>query len=137
MERNGTGGGFGRLTGLRVLIVEDAWVIADTLAVALESEGARVVGPAPSGASAAALLQEEEADIALVDMSLSDGFADELVDDLTRRGIPFVIITGFEALPTNCDARALAVLRKPVSQCAIVNLLSTFRDSRRGGVGLG
>jgi DNA-binding NtrC family response regulator len=130
MERNGTGSGFGRLTGLRVLIVEDAWVIADTLAVALESEGARVVGPAPSGASAAALLHEEGADIALVDMSLSDGFADELVDELTRRGIPFVIITGFEALPTSCDARALAVLRKPVAQGAIVELLSAFRDGR-------
>lgn len=121
--------GVGRLAGLRVLIVEDSWLIADTLAVVLESEGARVVGPAAAGGRAISLLRQEIVDIALVDMSLSDGFADGVIEELDSRLVPYFIVTGFGALPTNADAFAIAVVRKPEDAVTIVELISNFVTS--------
>ena len=118
--------GVGRLASLRVLIVEDSWLIADTLAVVLESEGARVVGPAAAGAKAISLLRQEIVDIALVDMSLSDGFADGVIDELDARFIPYFIVTGFGALPTNADARAISVVRKPFDSATLVEMIRNF-----------
>ena len=122
----------GRLVNLRVLIVEDTWLIADTLAVVLESEGARVVGPTPTGSGAQDLLRLEKVDIALVDMSLSDGFADTLIEDLDARSIPYFIVTGFGSLPSDADARAIKVIRKPFEPGKIVDLLGNFIRSRSG-----
>ena len=121
----------GRLVGLRVLIAEDSWLIADTLAVVLESEGARVTGPTATGAGAIELLRREAVDIALVDMSLSDGFADSLIGELDDRGIPFFVVTGFGALPTDADARAIKVIRKPVDAAHLVELIGNFVRSNR------
>ncbi len=101
-------------------------MIADTLAVVLESEGARVVGPVPAGAGAIELLRQEVVDIALVDMSLSDGFADSLIGELDDRQIPYVILTGFGALPTDADAGAIKVIRKPFEAKNIVDLLGPY-----------
>lgn len=121
----------GRLADLRVLIVEDAWLIADTMAVVLESEGARILGPTPTGAGASELLKQEVADVALVDMSLADGFADRLIGELDDRRIPYVIVTGFGALPTNADAGAVKVIEKPFDSRALVELLTKFVESRQ------
>jgi hypothetical protein len=44
--------GRGRLHGLRVLIAEDAWTLADTLSVILGEEVARVLGPYDTAAEA-------------------------------------------------------------------------------------
>lgn len=118
----------GRLVGLRVLIAEDLWVIADNLSVLLEEEGARVVGPAASNRHAIDLLRGESVDFALVDMNLKDAFADELTQKLIQRSIPYAIVTAYEALPTNADEGAVKVLKKPIDRNELVALL---RDSRR------
>lgn len=118
--------GRGRLLGLRVLIAEDSWLIADTLSVLLEEEGARVVGPSASSEGALQLLEEEDANFALVDMSLSDTFADRIIEKLVDRSIPFAIITGYGALPTNVDAPAVRVFRKPVDRKLLIDLLSGY-----------
>lgn len=113
----------GKLRGLRVLIVEDSWLIADTLSVLLEEEGVAVVGPCPTNEAAVIALQQGTVDFALVDLALGDAFADQVVDDLIARNIPYAIITGYGALPTNADARAVKVLRKPIDRKALVELL--------------
>ncbi len=121
----------GRLAGLRVLIAEDSWIIADTLAVILEEEGVHVIGPVPTNSGAIDLLRQEKTDFALVDMSLKDGFADELTQELYARSIPYAIITAFEALPSNAGDHAVAVFRKPVSRKLLVEILSGYTDPKR------
>lgn len=120
----------GKLSGLRVLIAEDNWVNADTMSVILEEEGATVIGPSSTVAASIELVRAEATDFALVDMNLSDSFADGLAAELKQRSIPFAIITAYRSLPTDADAHAEAVLHKPVSAKAIVDVISRWRKRR-------
>lgn len=108
--------GLGRLKGVRVLIAEDEWIVADNLSVLAEEEGAWVVGPCARTASALTELEAQCVDFAVVDMRLLDGFADMLVSELVHRGIPFMVLTAFEALPTNADRHSVAYLNKPIDK---------------------
>jgi CheY-like chemotaxis protein len=112
------------LLGLRLMIVEDTWLVADMLSVKLEEAGAQVQGPFPTGARAIECLRDGAMDFALVDLNLSDGFADDLVDALVEKNIPYAILTGYRALPTNADERAVAVLKKPFDPVELIDLLT-------------
>ena len=126
--------GRGRLSGLRVLIAEDSWLIADTLAVLLEEEGARVVGPAASCADSLELLGRQSVDFALVDMKLTDAFADQLAEELVSLTIPYAVITGIAALPSHAHDDAVMVLYKPIVHKTLIELLSGYvaRDRPTG-----
>ena len=118
--------GPGPLKGLRVLVAEDdAWV-AHHVAVTLEEEGARLIGPCSSVADARRLLDEQPVGFVLIDLSLADNFADDLVDDVRARGIPFAIITAFQALPTNSYDGAEYIFIKPINRQKLVAMLSRF-----------
>ncbi len=123
----------GKLRELRVLLVEDSWLLADLLAVRLEEEGAFVQGPFSKACDAIAHLQDNTIDIALVDMVLKDSCADGLIDWLIERGVPYAIMTGYQALPTNAGSAAIAVLQKPLDLKVLVTLLSKFTGSTRTG----
>ena len=112
----------GKLSGLRVLVAEDEWIHADVLCVILEEEGATVLGPCSTASKAIDVLSNEKVD--LVDMGLADVFADDLVAEITARSVPYAIITGYSALPTNADADAIGVLHKPFSSKALIDLLT-------------
>jgi DNA-binding NtrC family response regulator len=118
--------GSGDLAGLRVLIAEDQYLLADTIAVLLEEEGAFVLGPFATTHTAIECLEAERVDFALVDMGLKDTFSDRLLVELTARDIPHAVITGFDYLPTNAFDHAVEVLKKPVDKRKLVQLLKRF-----------
>ena len=60
------------LTGRRILIVEDRYLIAAELADQIRSMGAEVAGPVSSVAEAAAILARQPIDAALLDVNLDD-----------------------------------------------------------------
>ncbi len=115
--------GRGRLLGMRVLIAEDSWLFADNLAVLLEEEGAHVLGPFGTVAKAMTCLLTESVDFAVVDLNLGDTFADRLVDRLVEQNVPYAIVTGYHALPTNADHGAVATLPKPCDTRALIDLI--------------
>jgi CheY-like chemotaxis protein len=85
------------LTGQRVLVVEDEWIIADDLAQALREYKAEVVGPAPTLSDALNLLASESALTgAVIDVNLRGMMAYPLADELCRRGVPVVLATGYD-----------------------------------------
>lgn len=111
---------------LRVLVIEDSWNVANRLATILEAYGANVLGPVPSVERALEVIRGETVSLALVDMNLREAFADDVIAELVARKIPFIIVTAYEMLPTNADAYAAAVLRKPVDADELVALVATF-----------
>jgi CheY-like chemotaxis protein len=114
------------LHGMNILIAEDDWLLADTLAVLLEERGARIIGPTPSTSVAITLAAKSKVDFALVDMNLQDSFSDPLVDTLQAHGVPFAILTAYRALPTNCGEHAVALLHKPIDQAQLFDVLKRF-----------
>ncbi|MBL6456250.1 response regulator [Belnapia sp. T6] len=119
--------------GLRVLIVEDEFLIADYLAMLLEEAGHQVVGTAATGEEALALLGGGvAADIVSLDVKLPGGMdgigvAAWLRD---RAGPPFLFVTGSgdPASRARCEAAGpLAILQKPVDPVALERVLAGVR----------
>ena len=81
----------------RILVVEDEYLIAMSLADALENAGSVVVGPAPSVDKAIQTINSEpRIDAAVVDVNLGGVLAYAVADLLIARKIPFVFTSGYE-----------------------------------------
>lgn len=85
------------LRGLRVLVVEDEYLIAMDLCEELRDVGAVVMGPTATVAEALALLDRGPApDMAVLDIALDDEKVYPVADALRSRGIPFLFATGYD-----------------------------------------
>lgn len=114
------------LRGLRVLVVEDSWHVANALKSLLEELGIDVVGPAASLQDAERLLGAQETSaairVAIVDINLKGEMAYGLIDTLHDRGVPIVVISGY-AVPQVAQAKVAAVLQKPFSAKSLLAVL--------------
>ena len=88
--------GSGRPGGLRVLVVEDNLLIADTLCDLLTECGCEVVGPVPDMDRSMALIDSDRPDGALLDINLGGTLSFPLASILEQRGVPFVFMTGYD-----------------------------------------
>jgi DNA-binding response OmpR family regulator len=111
-----------RLLGMRVLVVEDGWQVADALKLALERVGMIVVGPAASPGEARSLADECRLDLAIVDVNLRGQMAYDLMDWLHQRGTPVIVISGYEDLPRSLQKFA-AILHKPFTLATLLTTL--------------
>lgn len=83
------------LTDLRILVVEDNYVLAESMRWALEGFGGNVVGPAPNSVRAFELLDEADAvDAAILDIDLQGKSSAPIADRLRAAGVPFLFLTG-------------------------------------------
>jgi DNA-binding NtrC family response regulator len=108
------------LSGVRVLVVEDQFLIADDMRRAVGALGGEVVGPFPSIDRAQAALEEQEIGLGLLDINLGgSNRVFPLADELARRQVPFIFSTGYDAwvLPPRHKDRPR--LEKPVSPGAL------------------
>jgi PAS domain S-box-containing protein len=111
-ETVATSRGPASLKGARVLIVEDAVLLALELETGLSEAGATVVGPAYELEEAMALL-DQPIDAAVLDANLNGRSVTPVAELLSQRGIPFVFATGYGetgGAPGGFDA---PVIRKP------------------------
>ena len=101
------------IKGKRFLVVEDEPLIGLEIASTLQQEAALVLGPVAAVSDALRIIEKDELDGALLDANLRGQPAGDIAAALTRKGIPFVFVTGYgrEALPASfAHAR---VLKKP------------------------
>ena len=86
-----------KLTGQRILLVEDDFYIAEDMTWQLEAGGAKVIGPVASVDAAIAIIEQSEPiDGAVVDVNLQGVMSWPIADALLRRGVPFVFATGYD-----------------------------------------
>jgi CheY-like chemotaxis protein len=102
-----------RLTGRRILVVEDEALVAMLVEDALLDAGALVIGPAATVAEALALLDLETPDAAVLDLNLAGETSTPVADALALRGIPFVVATGYGADGLPPGHITVPVLAKP------------------------
>jgi PAS domain S-box-containing protein len=100
------------LKGARVLIVEDAVLLALELETGLSEAGAQVVGPAYELEEAMALL-DQAIDAAVLDANLNGRSVTPVAEVLHQRKIPFVFATGYGETGGAPGGFEAPVIRKP------------------------
>lgn len=85
------------LQGIRVLIVEDNFLVAEHIKSVLEVSGSTVVGPVGRLRDGLRLASEETLDGAVLDINLHGDRSFPIADALRKRGIPFVFLTGYDS----------------------------------------
>jgi DNA-binding response OmpR family regulator len=114
------------LAGMRILVVEDNYLVADVLCEGLRECGCEVVGPAPSVAGCEKLIGAEDGDRlhgAVLDVNLGGEFSFPIAARLRELGVPFIFLTGYDdrqVVPTEfqsvrriskpCDIQQLATI---------------------------
>jgi light-regulated signal transduction histidine kinase (bacteriophytochrome) len=81
---------------LRILVVEDSFMILNTLELVFANLGWTMVGPATRLPKALALAKAESFDAALLDVNLDGEMSWAVAAVLQARKIPFVLSTGYE-----------------------------------------
>ncbi len=79
----------------RILIVEDEVMVALDLSLQLEDEGYSCLGPASTVAAALGLLRDATPDFAVLDANLGGEMPAPIAEELARRGVPFVYVSGY------------------------------------------
>lgn len=86
-----------RLDDLRILVVEDEFLVAIALEEDLRAAGATVVGPYANLPAALDGAQSQPFDLAVLDVNLNGTMVYPLADNLIARGIPFLFLSGYVA----------------------------------------
>ncbi|HEY4163712.1 MAG TPA: hypothetical protein VGM59_11660 [Dongiaceae bacterium] len=89
------------LTGLKVLVIEDNFLVADVLCESLREYGCEIVGPAPDIDRSEKLIDQNISDGetlsgALLDINLGGFFSFPIAAKLQALGIPFIFLTGYD-----------------------------------------
>jgi CheY-like chemotaxis protein len=116
------------LRGMRILIVEDEYLIAHDVARYFERMGAIILGPVSSIEQAAKYAGH--ADAAILDLNLNGKLVFPFADELAGRGVPFVFFTGLEAETIPERLQHVSALRKPADWDMLFE--SLFPSDRSG-----
>ncbi len=121
------------LEGLRILIVEDMGMIVIALRLMLEKLGCVVTGVASRLHEAMTLaLTTENLDGVLLDLNLSGESAYPIDEILHARGIPFIILSGYDTGHIRAECSGDAHLEKPVGHDDLARMmLRTFLLDRK------
>lgn len=112
------------LTGLRVLVVEDEYMVADHIAMLLEDLGCEVAGSAATVEQALELMQSKQIDGVLLDGNLNGETSAPVAVELRSRSIPFVVATGYGQLELGAEAlNGAPRLAKPFSNSQFERIL--------------
>ena len=119
------------LSGLKVLVVEDDYFIADEMRRMLTTSGAQVIGPVASVDGALALIAASPTlDAAVLDVNLRDVMVFPVADALVARGVPFVFATGYDGVMIPSHLADIVRCEKPVQPRTLVRALSGLRPDR-------
>jgi len=131
-EKNHASRAINHLAGLRVLIVEDEILIAINLEQILLDAGVSDITTASSSAEALQRLDEREPDAAILDVNLGRETSVRVAEDLRKRGIPFMLTTGYgDRSALSAQFSDAPVLNKPYEAAAIVTELSAIAKLKK------
>jgi DNA-binding LytR/AlgR family response regulator len=120
------------LRGLRILLVEDEFLVALELESMLQELGGEVIGPLGSLDQAVAVAREEALDVAVLDVNVGGRLVTPVADALAARTIPFVFCTGYDAASLPGRHAAAPMLMKPCQAHELKNVLLSALPRREG-----
>jgi DNA-binding response OmpR family regulator len=122
------------LQGLRILVVEDEFLLAVTLEEDLRAAGADVVGPFNELHKAITESRRQDFDVAVLDVNLDGTMVYPLADELVERRKQFVFLSGYSAANMPDRFERLRRIPKPYR---IDHLIAELRElaAALGGTG--
>jgi len=112
------------LRGIKAIIVEDTFAVAQSLRFLLESLECEVTGIAARSDTAMKLIAEVPFDVAILDIQLSDGNIASVATRIREQGGRIIYVTGYadlESLPL--ELRAFPRLVKPVDSDLLISTI--------------
>jgi CheY-like chemotaxis protein len=112
------------LSERRVLVVEDEMMSLMMIKDLLADLGCGSVAAASTVDKAIALLDDQDFDLAMIDVNLNGAKSYAVADILSARGIPFFFSTGYreQAIEMGYDNRP--VLSKPFGSAQLANMIA-------------
>jgi DNA-binding response OmpR family regulator len=119
------------LAGLRIMVVEDEYLVSLLIEDTLADSGCVTVGPFGDVAAATAAARSEQLDAAVLDVNLAGVPVYPVAEILAARAIPFLLLSGYgktAAPPEHPDWRVLA---KPFRPETLIEQLVSVVQQRR------
>jgi CheY-like chemotaxis protein len=116
------------LQGLRVFVVEDDFLVASTLSDWLVGWGCHVLGPISRVDAARRRARREQVDLALLDVNLAGTRVYPLVDDLAKRKVPVVLLTGYSPNSFPPGYQGLPCVKKPYSPRVLLQAIRNLKE---------
>ena len=111
---------------VRVLIVEDEPMIALGLEDVLIDAGFEIAGVAGKLEKALALIEDGACDAAIVDANLAGVSASPIANALTKRGLPFIVTSGYSQQQMLGQFAGAPFLQKPCRPELLVQTLNNL-----------
>jgi CheY-like chemotaxis protein len=102
------------LSGKRVLVVEDKYLIAVEVCEQVRDFGCDPLGPFASVDAGVRAADNEQIDCALLDVTLNEEPVFPLAEALRQRHVPMIFLTGYDAEILPPEWRGEPRLQKPV-----------------------
>ncbi len=114
-----------KLGGLRVLLVEDSFLVATSIARLLEDLGCLVVGPFATSEDAMKAAGSRGCDVGLLDINLGSGTSEPVADSLEQMGVPYLFVTSYQSpAMTNPRFATRRIVHKPLSRESLRDALA-------------
>ncbi len=109
--------------GLRVLVVEDEAMIAMLIEDMLLGMGCTMLGPATDTARALSIIEDDQFDVAVLDVNLAGERTTSIATALRAKNIPFVFATGYGTSGIDEEFRDWPILIKPFRDADLKRVL--------------
>jgi two-component SAPR family response regulator len=123
-----------RLTGLRVLVLEDEALLSMLLEDVLGELGCTLIGPYGHNEEALAFLAAHPTgvDFGILDVNVAGHRSDGVALEFDRLRLPFVFSTGYDDSALDQRWRGKPCLRKPFRPADLERILLELSPPRRG-----
>ena len=118
------------LKGVRVLVVEDEYLVAILIEEILQSAGCVVMGPVPRLPEALDAIDRESCDVAVLDVNLAGERINPVADALSERNVPFLFVTGYGANSLPREYAQRPHICKPFRMAELLGALSSVVKPR-------
>jgi DNA-binding NtrC family response regulator len=119
----------------KILMVDDEVLISLMVEERLSELGHTVIGPASCVASALPLC--EEADCALLDLTIRGGSSYPIAEALSERGVPFAFATGHSDWQLDDRFKSAPVLAKPFGCNELRDVIDKMLSAKRNRPSVG
>ncbi|MEM6858831.1 MAG: hypothetical protein AAF559_13275 [Pseudomonadota bacterium] len=121
-----------------MLVLEDSMIIAVDVERSLKSLGVVSIDVASSVSGALSAIADCLPELAIIDFNLGLESSEPVMADLARRGIPFVLATGYAELGHKLEQfGALGIIREPYGRSEIETLLEAHGSKPGADLGGG